>query len=150
VKQVIHTLVQLQRLRESTVKTTTVALAQQRQVATRYENNIKALGQLVQKSRAEDLPHFCAQALNNLAGYKGSLLRVVKWQEQEKALADIKTQQIQKKLMQAACQEKIAALTLNSQRERAASEQANSEQKGVDDIAIQNWLRIQRLKEQGR
>lgn len=146
-KQVINTLVQLQRLRDSAVKTTTVALAQQRQVATRYENNIKALGQLVHKTRTEALPHFCAQSLNNIAGYKGSLLRVVKWQEQEKALADIKTQQIQKNLMQAACQEKIVALTLDTQRERIAHEQASREQKGVDDIATQSWLRIHRLQE---
>jgi len=146
-KQAIKTLVQLQRLRDSTVKSTTVALAQQRQVATRHENNINALGQLMQKTRTEELPHFCTQTLSNMAGYKGSLLRVVKWQEQEKALADIKTQQIQKKLMQAACQEKIVALTLDTQRERVASEQASREQKGVDDIATQSWLRMHRLKE---
>ncbi|WP_238083597.1 flagellar export protein FliJ [Pseudescherichia vulneris] len=146
-KQAIHTLVQLQRLRDSKVKSTTVALAQQRQVATRYENNIKALGQLVQKTRTEELPHFCAQALSNIAGYKGSLLRVVKWQEQEKALADIKAQQIQQNLMQAACQEKIVALTLDTQRDTFASEQASREQKTVDDVASQRWLRTQRLEE---
>lgn len=146
-KQVINTLVQLQRLRDSAVKTTTVALARQRQVATRHENNIKALGQLVHKTRTEELPCFCAQSLSNIAGYKGSLLRVVKWQEQEKALADIKTQQIQKNLMQAACQEKIVALTLDNQREKVANEQASREQKGVDDIATQSWLRIHRPQE---
>ncbi len=143
-KQMIHTLAQLQHLRGSVVKTTTVALARQRQVATRYENNINALGQLVQNTRTEDLTDFCPQTLSNIAGYKDNLLRVVKWQEQEKALADNKTQQIQKDLMLAACQEKIVALTLDTQREKIACEQASREQKGVDDIAIQSWLRIHR------
>lgn len=146
-KQMIHTLAQLQRLRGSVVKTTTVALARQRQVAARYENNINALGQLVQKTRTEELSDLSAQTLGNIAGYKDNLLRVVKWQEQEKALADIKTQQIQKDLMQAACQEKIVALTLDTQQETIASEQASRDQKGVDDIAIQSWLRIHHPQE---
>lgn len=146
-KQMIHTLAQLQRLRGTAVKARTVALARQQQIAIRYENNINALGQLVQKTRTEELPDFCAQTLSNIAGYKNSLLRVVKWQEQEKALADIKTQQIRKELMQAACQEKIVALTLDTQREKSACEQASREQKGTDEIAGQSWLRIHRLKE---
>lgn len=146
-KRMIHTLAQLQRLRDSTVKSSTVALARQRQVATRYENTIKALGQLVQKTRTEELPDFCAQTLSNIAGYKNNLLRVVKWQEQEKALAEIKTQQLQSNLMQAACQEKIVALTLDSQREKNARDEASREQKEVDDIATQSWLRIHHLKE---
>ena len=146
-KQMIHTLAQLQRLRGSVVKTTTVALARQRQVATRFESNINALGQLVQKTRTDELPDFCAQTLSNIAGYKDNLLRVVKWQEQEKALADIKTQQIQSALMQAACQEKIVALTLDTQQEKISREQASREQKGVDDIAIQSWLRTHRSQE---
>ena len=146
-KQTIHTLAQLQRQRASIVITTTVALARQRQVTTRYENNINALGQLVQKTRTEDLSDLCAQTLSNIAGYKDNLLRVVKWQEQEKALADIKTQQIQKDLIQAACQEKIVALTLDSQREKDARNRASREQKGVDDIATQSWLRIHRPQE---
>lgn len=146
-KQMIHTLAQLRHLRGSVVKTTTVALARQRQVVTRYESNINALGQLVQKTRTDELPDFCAQTLSNIAGYKDNLLRVVKWQEQEKALADIKTQQIQSVLMQAACQEKIVALTLDTQQEKIAREQASREQKGVDDIAIQSWLRTHRSQE---
>lgn len=102
------------------------------------------------KTRAEAQPHFCPQTLSNMAGYKGNLLRVMKWQEQEQALAEIKMQQLQKGLLQAACQEKIVALTLDDQRERAASEQASREQKEVDEIASQSWLRTQRLTEQER
>jgi len=150
VKQMLDTLAQLQRLRDSTVQTTTVALARQRQVAIQYENNLRALRQLMLKTRAEAQPHFCPQTLSNMAGYKGNLLRVMKWQEQEQALAEIKMQQLQKGLLQAACQEKIVALTLDDQRERAASEQASREQKEVDEIASQSWLRTQRLTEQER
>ncbi|WPO94395.1 MULTISPECIES: flagellar export protein FliJ [Enterobacteriaceae] len=149
-KQMLDTLAQLQRLRDSTVQTTTVALARQRQVAIQYENNLRALRQLMPKTRAEAQPHFCPQTLSNMAGYKGNLLRVMKWQEQEQALAEIKMQQLQKGLLQAACQEKIVALTLDGQRERAASEQASREQKEVDEIASQSWLRTQRLTEQER
>ena len=146
----LDTLAQLQRLRDSTVQTTTVALARQRQVAIQYENNLRALRQLMPKTRAEAQPHFCPQTLSNMAGYKGNLLRVMKWQEQEQALAEIKMQQLQKGLLQAACQEKIVALSLDGQRERAASEQASREQKEVDEIASQSWLRTQRLTEQER
>ncbi|WP_312282796.1 flagellar export protein FliJ [Pseudescherichia sp.] len=149
-KQMLDTLAQLQRLRDSRVQTTTVALARQRQVAIQYENNLRALRQLMPKTRAEAQPHFCPQTLSNMAGYKGNLLRVMKWQEQEQALAEIKMQQLQKGLLQAACQEKIVALTLDDQRERAASEQASREQKEVDEIASQSWLRTQRLTEQER
>ncbi|MEK0167672.1 flagellar FliJ family protein [Pseudescherichia vulneris] len=149
-KQMLDTLAQLQRLRDSTVQTTTVALARQRQVAIQYENNLRALRQLMPKTRAEAQPHFCPQTLSNMAGYKGNLLRVMKWQEQEQALAEIKMQQLQKGLLQAACQEKIVALTLDDQRERAASKQASREQKEVDEIASQSWLRTQRLTEQER
>ena len=49
--------------------------------------------------------------------------------------------------MQAACQEKIVALTLDIQRDKIASEQASREQKTVDDVASQRWLRTQRLEE---
>ncbi len=146
-KQAIQTLIQLQRLRESTVKASTVALARQQQVVTRYENTIQALGQLVQRTRTEELPDFCAQTLSNIAGYKNNLLRVVKWQEQEKALADIQAQQLQRNLMQAACQEKIVALTLDDQQGKNSRGQASREQKEVDDIATQCWLRTQHLEE---
>ena len=128
----LDTLAQLQRLRDSTVQTTTVALARQRQVAIQYENNLRALRQLMPKTRAEVQPHFCPQTLSNMAGYKGNLLRVMKWQEQEQALAEIKMQQLQKGLLQ------------------AASEPASREQQEVDEIASQSWLRTQRLTEQER
>lgn len=48
-RQIIDTLAQLQRLRDKTVKDMTVQLAKQQQVCTGFDNNIKALGYLIQK-----------------------------------------------------------------------------------------------------
>lgn len=48
-RQIIDTTAQLQRLRDKTVKDMTVQLAKQQQVCTGFDNNIKALGYLIQK-----------------------------------------------------------------------------------------------------
>lgn len=48
-RQIIDTLAQLQRLRDKSVKDMTVQLAKQQQVCTGFDNNIKALGYLIQK-----------------------------------------------------------------------------------------------------
>lgn len=75
-RQIIDTLIQLQRLRDRAVKDMTVALAKQQQVCLGYENNIKALGYLIQKTRVGDaVPS--AESLKNVAGYKGTLRTVI-------------------------------------------------------------------------
>lgn len=48
-RQIIDTLAQLQRLRGKSVKDMTVQLAKQQQVCIGFDNNIKALGYLIQK-----------------------------------------------------------------------------------------------------
>lgn len=145
-KQVIDTLAQLQRLRDKAVKDVTVKLAQQKQLCTRYDNNIKALGYLIQKTSAGGIATPSAEVLKNVAGYKGSLQRVIEWQEQEKVLAKIKENRIQKNLVKAACAEKIVAISLDDRREMQTRQQDMREQKTLDDVATQCWLRQRQFR----
>ncbi|MDN8598431.1 flagellar export protein FliJ [Citrobacter sp. S2-9] len=139
-RQIIDTLAQLQRLRDKSVKDMTVQLAKQQQVCTGYDNNIKALGYLIQKTHADvDAPS--AESLKNVAGYKGTLRKVIAWQEQEKTLAKIKETRIQKNLVAAACEEKVVSVALEERRYELQGEAAVKEQKSVDEIATQCWLR---------
>ena len=143
-RQIIDTLAQLQRLRDKSVKDMTVQLAQQQQDCAGYENNIKALGYLIQKTTTGvDLPS--AESLKNVTGYKGTLRTVIAWQEQEKTLAKIKELRIQKNLVSAACEEKIVSITLDEKRYALSHEALAKEQKTVDEIATQCWLRQKML-----
>ena len=56
-RQIIDTLAQLQRLRDKSVKDKTVELAKQKQICAGYDNNIKALGYLVEKTSATRKRH---------------------------------------------------------------------------------------------
>lgn len=144
-QQIIDTLAQLRRLRDKSVKDMTVQLAKQRQVCTGYDNNIKALGYLVQKTTAGvDSPS--AESLKNVTGYKGTLRKVIAWQEQEKTLAKIKEVRIQKNLVAAACEEKVVAVALEERLHELQSEAMVKEQKVVDEIATQCWLRQKTLE----
>lgn len=143
-QQIIDTLLQLQRLRDRLVKDMTVALAKQQQVCQGYDNNIKALGYLIQKTGVEgEAP--TVESLKNVAGYKGTLRSVIAWQEQEKTLAKIKEGRIQKNLVAAACQEKVVAMTLDEKRHEMYDAAAVKAQKAVDEIAAQCWLRQKTL-----
>lgn len=143
-RQIIDTLAQLQRLRDKSVKDMTVQLAKQQQVCTGFDNNIKALGYLIQKtSTGVEAPS--VESLKNVTGYKGTLRTVIAWQEQEKTLAKIKEQRIQKNLVAAACEEKIVAMTLADKRHELNHEAIVKEQNVVDEIATQCWLRQKTL-----
>lgn len=143
-RQIIDTLAQLQRLRDRTVKDMTVQLAKQQQVCIGFDNNIKALGYLIQKTgTGVETPS--VESLKNVTGYKGTLRTVIAWQEQEKTLAKIKEQRIQKNLVAAACEEKIVAMTLDDKRDELSNEALVKEQKAVDEIAAQCWLRQKTL-----
>ncbi|MEG2397495.1 flagellar export protein FliJ [Citrobacter sp.] len=143
-RQIIDTLAQLQRLRDKSVKDMTVQLAKQQQVCTGFENNIKALGYLIQKTgTGVDTPS--VESLKNVTGYKGTLRTVIAWQEQEKTLAKIKEQRIQKNLVAAACEEKMVAMTLDEKRHDLRDEVSTKEQKAVDEVATQCWLRQKML-----
>lgn len=143
-RQIIDTLAQLQRLRDKSVKDMTVQLAKQQQVCAGFDSNIKALGYLIQKTgTGVDAPS--VESLKNVTGYKGTLRTVIAWQEQEKTLAKIKEQRIQKNLVAAACEEKIVAMTLEDKRDELSNEALVKEQKAVDEIAAQCWLRQKTL-----
>lgn len=143
-RQIIDTLAQLQRLRDKSVKDMTVQLAKQQQVCIGFDNNIKALGYLIQKTgTGVEVPS--VESLKNVTGYKGTLRTVIAWQEQEKTLAKIKEQRIQKNLVSAACEEKIVAMTLDDKRDELSNEALVKEQKAVDEIAAQCWLRQKTL-----
>lgn len=144
--QVIHTLAQLQRLRDKSVKEITVKLAQQKQLCIQYDNNIQMLELLVRKSTLNPTSSPSIEAFKNLSGYKGNLQRVIKWQEQEKTLARIKENRIKKNLVKAACDEKIIAMTLVEHRIASAQADNMKQQKSMDDIATQCWIR-QHLKQ---
>ncbi len=81
-RQIIDTLAQLQRLRDKSVKDKTVELAKQKQICAGYDNNIKALGYLVEKTSAGAAAS--VESLKNVSGYKGTLRKVIAWQEQGK------------------------------------------------------------------
>lgn len=139
-KQIIDTLAQLQRIRDKSVKDITVDLAKQHKVCAGYDSNIKALTWLVQKTSAQGVSP-SIESLKNVTGYKGSLRKVIAWQEQEKTLAKIKEARIQKNLIAAACQEKVVAMTLDDKRQEMNAEREVKEQKVVDEVATQCWLR---------
>lgn len=67
---------------DKSVKDKTVELAKQKQICAGYDNNIKALGYLVEKTSAGAAAS--VESLKNVSGYKGTLRKVIAWQEQEK------------------------------------------------------------------
>lgn len=143
-KQTVMTLMQLKRLRGKAVTEMTVELAKQKQVGIRYDNNIKALGYLLQKNDVSGAGSSNAEALKNLSGYKGSLQRVIEWQKQEKALAKVKEDRIQSSLTDAACREKGIAVALEERQEALARDADVKQQKAIDEIAGQCWQRRMR------
>ncbi|GHL79148.1 hypothetical protein ECZU36_04320 [Escherichia coli] len=98
-RQIIDTLAQLQRLRDKSVKDKTVELAKQKQICAGYDNNIKALGYLVEKTSAGAAAS--VESLKNVSGYKGTLRKVIA-AGAGKTLADIKATRMQKNLTAAA------------------------------------------------
>lgn len=142
-QQLINTLTQLRRLKDKSVKENTVALAQQRQVCTQYDSNIKSLKMLVGKSGVDNAQAPSIESYRNIDGYRHTLHRVIRWQEQEKVLAQIKENRIRKNLVQAACKEKIIALSLDEQQDAWSAEINLKEQKTLDEIATQCWARQQ-------
>ena len=102
----------------------------------------------VESSRVGRCPHdrtagaaVSVESLKNVSGYKGTLRKVIAWQEQEKTLANIKATRMQKNLTAAACEEKVVALTLDDKRREQQESATAKAQKAVDDIAVQCWLR---------
>ncbi|MFJ3457364.1 flagellar FliJ family protein [Scandinavium goeteborgense] len=144
--QMIETLKQLQKIRDKSVKDFTVKLAKQKQIGVGFENNIRSLNMILQKTSPTAADSLSPEALKNINAYKGNLHRVLAWQEQEKALSQLKEERIQKDLIGAACQEKVVSMTLDTQRESLVHEADVRQQKVLDDMAGQCWLRQRGMK----
>ena len=96
---------QLQRLRDKSVKDKTVELAKQKkQICAGYDNNIKALGYLVEKTSAGAA--VSVESLKNVSGLQRHPAQGNRTAGAGKTLANIKATRMQKNLTAAACEEK--------------------------------------------
>ncbi|QKJ85614.1 flagellar export protein FliJ [Paramixta manurensis] len=138
--KMINVLERLRQMREREVNELTGQLARQRQLCQRYHNNITALNNLCHQGLPEQEG---AVQLMNQSRYKTNIQRVIAWQEQEQALADLKAQRLRQDLTQQACREKTVDVVLQQQREALARARAGREQKATDGLALQSWLRNQ-------
>lgn len=136
-RQIIDT-AQLQRLRDKSVKDKTVELAKQKQICAGYDNNIKALGYLVEKTSAGAAAS--VESLKNVSGYKGTLRKVIARKSRKNA-GQHQSYANAENLTAAACEEKVVALTLDDKRREQQESATAKAQKAVDDIAVQCWLR---------
>lgn len=137
----LRTLEQLIQLRARGVRDLRGQLSSQHQLCQRYENNIQAL-QSLSAVPPEATGH--AAMMINQAHYKKNLQRIINWQKQEQALAQLKAQQLQQDLLSEARREKGVQLALDQRREQAATEAARKAQKLTDAQSVQCWLRQQR------
>lgn len=143
--KLIATLEQLHRMRSRTVDDLSLKLASQQQQCQRYENNIVALTALAEG--ISDPVETCAALMCNQTSYRRNIQRVIDWQKQEQALADIEARNLQRSLLAEAKREKSLGLVLDGK--KAERQQANErrEQKVTDAISTQSWLRQQMLRQ---
>ena len=137
----MRTLEQLILLRAHKVNDLSGQLSSQRQLCKRYENNIQALQSLAVSPTIE---REGAAMMINLAHYKMNLQRIINWQKQEQALAQLKAMQLQQDLLSEGRREKGFQLVLDKRREEAAIDEARRMQKITDAQSVQCWLRRQR------
>ncbi len=142
-----ETLSHLKRLRDNARQQQEVALARQKQQCQRVENNVKALGLLLQKTDVSTQASSPA-GLVNIAAYKGSLRHILDWQQAQKALADAKAGQLQLALNQALCRGKITDMALEENQLSERQQAERQSQKALDEIASQCWLRQHRQQGQ--
>ncbi|HEY3984774.1 flagellar export protein FliJ [Cedecea sp.] len=138
----IATLEQLHMLRHRAVKETGARLNAQQQLCQRYEKNITTLTSLAAGlTQAEGTS---ALQMSNHSGYKRTIQRVIDWQKQEHALAELEARQLQGALLREAKREKSLEVMLDAKRSERHAEQERRERKATDAVSAQCWLR-QRL-----
>ena len=137
----IDTLQQLQQLRQRSLNQVTSQLTQQKQLCQRYQRNINALNALTLSEEA--FPGVSALQMANHAGYQRHIQRLIDWQKQEQALAEIEVGNLQTQMQQQARREKIVAVVLEQQQEEYQREQGRLAQKNTDALATQCWQRQQ-------
>lgn len=144
--KIISTLEQLHLLRTRVVDDLSTKLASQNQLCQRFEKNITAL-----KTLASDLATThggSAAMMFNQSKYKHNIQRVIDWQKQEQALAQLEAQKLQGNLLAESRREKSIELVLDAKRADLQAEHARREQKTTDAISAQCWLRQQRVLRQ--
>ncbi|EHM37687.1 MULTISPECIES: flagellar export protein FliJ [Hafnia] len=139
--KIITTLEQLRQLRNRAVQDISGRLSSQKQLCQRYERNIAALTEL--SAGVQPVGGCSALLMNNQSGYKKNIQRVIEWQKQEQALADIQAKQLQAELIHEARREKSVELVLEQRRDLATRERERQAQKVTDGISAQCWLRRQ-------
>lgn len=135
---IILTLEKLRQLRHRAVQDVTGKLSAQKQLCQRYERNIHALSALCEGTSQ---PECSAVMMSNQSSYKRNIQRVIAWQEQEQALAEVQTRKLQADLLSRARQEKSVEQVLSQRRDRAALAAERQAQKITDAISAQCWLR---------
>lgn len=145
-KKSIDTLEQLQQLRLRAVQDLSARLASQQQLCQRLEKNIHALSNLA--SNAAPQTQESVAMLCNQSVYKRHIQRVIDWQVQEQALANVEAKKLQGNLLAESRKEKSLALVLSSQRHALHQEQERREQKATDAVSAQCWLRQHQAQRQ--
>ena len=139
--KLISTLEQLHLMRTRAVDDLTSKLASQKQVCQRFEKNIDALTTLA-SGLAEQSVNSAVMMINQ-SKYKHNIQRVIDWQKQEQALANLEAQKIQGNLLAEAKREKSLELVLDAKRSDRRMEINRREQKMTDSVSAQCWLRQQ-------
>lgn len=139
--KLISTLEQLHLMRTRAVDDLSAKLASQKQVCQRFEKNIDALTSLA-SGLAEQSVNSAVMMINQ-SKYKHNIQRVIDWQKQEQALANLEAQKIQGNLLAEAKREKSLELVLDAKRSDQRMEMSRREQKMTDSVSTQCWLRQQ-------
>lgn len=139
--KLISTLEQLHLMRTRAVDDLSSKLASQKQVCQRFEKNIDALTTLA-SGLAEQSVNSAVMMINQ-SKYKHNIQRVIDWQKQEQALANLEAQKIQGHLLAEAKREKSLELVLDAKRNDRRMEMNRREQKMTDSVSAQCWLRQQ-------
>lgn len=137
--KLITTLEQLRMLHQRAVDDLNQQLSSQRQLCQRFEKNITALSDLACGVSGET--GSCAIFMVNHSGYKRNIQRVIEWQKQEHALANLEARKLQEALLQEAKREKSLALVLDDRKRQRKVEENRREQKNTDAVSAQCWLR---------
>jgi len=144
--KLISTLEQLHLLRSRAVDDLSSRLASQNQLCQRFEKNIAALTSLATElSTSGD---GSAAMMFNQSKYKHNIQRVIDWQKQEQALAQLEAQKLQGNLLSESRREKSLELVLDAKRADIQTAHLRRDQKITDSLSAQCWLRQQRVLRQ--
>ncbi|MTH46151.1 flagellar export protein FliJ [Intestinirhabdus alba] len=144
--KLISTLEQLHLLRARAVDDLSSQLASQNQRCQRFEKNIDALSALAAGLGSQS--GSSAAMMINQSKYKHNIQRIIDWQKQEQALANLEAQKLQGNLLAEAKREKSLELVLDARRADRQADLSRREQKLTDAVSAQCWLRQQRQARQ--